>query len=82
VPDDVIRVSDAESFSMARRLAVEEGLLAGGSSGTAVAGALKFASENPKLKLVVVILPDSGRSYLSKFYDPSWLKEQGLPEQA
>jgi len=80
VADDIIRVSDAESISMARRLAVEEGILAGGSSGTAVAGALELARRNPRLKLIVVIIPDSGRSYLSKIYNPGWLKEKGLQQ--
>jgi len=78
VVDDIIRVSDAESISMARRLAVEEGILAGGSSGSAVAGALELASRKPRLKLIVVIIPDSGRSYLSKLYNPSWLKAKGF----
>ena len=81
VVDKVIRVSDAESFKMAHRLAVEEGILAGGSSGTAVAGALKIAKESPRLRLIVVILPDSGRSYLSKVYNRGWLRAQGLPSQ-
>ena len=81
VVDDIIRVSDPESVAMARRLAVEEGILAGGSSGTAVAGALKLARLRPRLKLIVVILPDSGRSYLSKIYNPSWLRENRLQEE-
>jgi cystathionine beta-synthase len=81
VADEIIRVSDAESFKMAHRLAVEEGILAGGSSGTAVAAAVKVAREHPKLRLIVVILPDSGRSYLSKVFDPSWLKRQGFSSQ-
>jgi len=78
VADDIIRVSDADSVSMARRLAVEEGILAGGSSGTAVAGAVELARSRPRLKLIVVIVPDSGRSYLSKIYNPDWLKAKGL----
>jgi cystathionine beta-synthase len=78
VADDIIRVSDADSIGMARRLAVEEGILAGGSSGTAVVGALRLAERRPRLKLIVVIIPDSGRSYLSKMYNPAWLKEMGL----
>ena len=79
VVDKILRVGDAESFEMAHRLAVEEGILAGGSSGTAVAGALRLAETNPRLQLIVVILPDSGRSYLSKVFNPSWLKRHGLP---
>jgi cystathionine beta-synthase len=78
VVDDIIRVGDTESIAMARRLAVEEGILAGGSSGTAVAGALELARRKPRLRLIVVIIPDSGRSYLSKIYNPSWIKANGL----
>jgi cystathionine beta-synthase len=80
VVDEIIRVSDAESIATARRFAVEEGIFAGGSSGSAVAGALELARMKPRLKLVVVILPDSGRSYLSKIYNPAWLKEHGLSQ--
>ena len=76
--DEIITVSDAESIATARRLALEEGILAGGSSGTAVAGALELAKRRPRLELIVVILPDSGRSYLSKVYNPAWLKKHGL----
>jgi cystathionine beta-synthase len=80
VADEILTISDAESIAMARRLAAEEGILAGGSSGTAVAGALELAKRRPSLKLIVVILPDSGRSYLSKIYNPAWLKKHGLSE--
>ena len=80
VVDDIIRVGDAESVAMARRLAMEEGILAGGSSGTAVAGALELARRKPRLKLIVVIIPDSGRSYLSKIYNPAWLKANGFQQ--
>jgi cystathionine beta-synthase len=78
VADDIIRVGDADSIWMARRLAIEEGILAGGSSGSAVAGAVELAKSRPRLKLIVVIIPDSGRSYLSKIYNPAWLKERGI----
>ncbi len=78
VVDEIITIGDRASFETARRLAFEEGILAGGSSGTAVAGALELASRKPSLKLVVVILPDSGRSYLSKVYNSSWLREHGF----
>jgi cystathionine beta-synthase len=78
--DEIITVSDERSIATARRLATEEGILAGGSSGTAVAGALELAERNPRLKLVVVILPDSGRSYLSKLFNPVWLKKHGLSQ--
>jgi cystathionine beta-synthase len=80
VVDDIIRVGDAESIAMARRLAIEEGILAGGSSGTAVAGALELARRSPRLKLIVVIIPDSGRSYLSKIHNPAWLKANGFQQ--
>ena len=78
VVDDILTVSDRKSLSTAHRLALEEGILAGGSSGTAVAGALELATRKPRLRLIVVIIPDSGRSYLSKVYNPRWLKQHGL----
>jgi cystathionine beta-synthase len=81
VVDDIIRISDVESIRMAHRLAHEEGILAGGSSGTAVAGALELARRENGLECIVVILPDSGRSYLSKIYNPSWLEAHGFPTQ-
>ena len=70
-------VTDLEAFEMTRRLAIEEGLLVGGSCGMAVVGGLRVAAENPD-KLVVVILPDSGRSYLSKIFNDEWMTEMGL----
>jgi len=71
-------VTDAEAFAMTRRLAVEEGLLVGGSCGMAVEGAIRVADEDHS-KLVVVILPDSGRSYLSKIFNDEWMRENGFP---
>jgi cystathionine beta-synthase len=65
-------VSDSEAFAMTRRLAVEEGILVGGSGGMAVVGAKRVADENPD-KLTVVIIPDSGRSYLSKIFSDEWM---------
>ncbi len=70
-------VTDAEAFVMARRLAVEEGVLVGGSGGMAVVGALRVAEEYPE-KLTVVIIPDSGRSYLSKIFNDEWMAEHGF----
>jgi cystathionine beta-synthase len=70
-------VGDAEAFVMARRLAVEEGILVGGSGGMAVVGAQRVAIENPD-KLTVVIIPDSGRSYLSKIFNDQWLAANGF----
>jgi cystathionine beta-synthase len=77
VVDDMVRVSDAESFSMARRLAREEGLLVGGSSGTAVAGAIKYARRLDPGKVIVVLLPDTGRNYLSKLFSDTWMQDNG-----
>jgi cystathionine beta-synthase len=78
VVDDVIAIGDAESFAMTRRLAREEGLLAGGSSGMAVATALRVARELPADAVVVVLLPDSGRGYLQKLYSDSWMRSHGF----
>ncbi|MBI5503024.1 MAG: pyridoxal-phosphate dependent enzyme [Deltaproteobacteria bacterium] len=76
--DDFVRVPDRESFRIARRLAREEGILSGGSSGTALAGALRYAERLPRGATLVVLLPDTGRNYLSKMYSDDWLREQGL----
>lgn len=78
VVDEIHRVSDAESFAMTRRLAREEGLLVGGSSGMAVVAALRTARDLPADAVVVVLLPDHGRGYLSKFYDDDWMRERGF----
>jgi cystathionine beta-synthase len=76
--DDWIRISDAESFHIARGLARREGMLVGGSSGTAVAAALRYARRLTKDDLVVAMCADTGRNYLSKFYDNRWLSENKL----
>ncbi len=80
--DDVVRVADKEGFQMTRRLAREEGIFAGVSSGTAVAGALKWARANDREGLnVMVLLPDGGSKYLSKVYNDQWMAESGLGEE-
>lgn len=79
VVDRYERVSDAESFAMTRRLAREDGLLVGGSSGMAVVAALRTARELPADAVVVVVLPDHGRGYLTKIYDDAWLDARGIP---
>lgn len=78
VPDEIIAVSDAESFAMTRRLAREEGLLVGGSCGMAVVAALKHAATLPAEAIVVVLLPDGGRGYLSKIFDDEWMASYGF----
>lgn len=82
VIDEVIRVSDQESFLWARRLVREEGIFCGGSSGSALAAAMRYAKDLSPNRLVVVILPDSGSRYLSKFYDDKWMRENGFLETA
>jgi cystathionine beta-synthase len=72
------RVSDAESFDMARRCTREEGILVGGSCGTALVAALRYAATQPADATIVVLLPDSGRGYLSKLYDEAWMAEHGF----
>ena len=83
VVDRWVRVSDRDAFAMARRLTREEGILAGGSCGTAMVAAREvvrdlIATDGGKDAVVVVLLPDSGRSYLSKVYNDEWLRANGL----
>jgi cystathionine beta-synthase len=78
VVDRWVRVSDRDSFLTARRLTREEGILVGGSSGTAAFAALEIAKELDESALVVVIFTDSGRSYLSKIYNDEWMRQNGF----
>ncbi len=82
VVDEVIQVGDKESFLATRRLVREEGIFAGGSSGTAVAAALRYARNLGPDRYVVVILPDSGSRYLSKVFDDEWMREMGYLDSA
>ena len=80
VVDEMVRVNDKESFNTARQLAREEGLLVGGSSGTAVAAALKYAQRLEEPKFIVVMVPDTGRNYINKLYSDQWMQENGFWE--
>lgn len=76
--DDIIAISDREAFRVTRRLAVEHGLLVGGSSGMAAAAAAHVAQQAGPDDLIVVILPDGGRGYLSKVFDDDWMRAFGF----
>ena len=80
VVDEIIASSDAESFDMTRRLAREEGLLVGGSSGMAVASALKAARTLPAEAVMVILLPDGGRGYLNKVFSEKWMQSYGFTQ--
>lgn len=79
--DRWVRVSDRDSFRTARRLTREEGILVGGSGGTAMYAALQVAQDMDEDALVVVLLPDNGRSYLSKLYNDQWMQDNGFLER-
>lgn len=76
--DEIIAVSDKESFNMTRRLAREEGMLVGGSCGMAVVAALRVAAKAGRDDVVVVLLPDGGRGYLSKIFNDDWMADYGF----
>jgi cystathionine beta-synthase len=80
--DRIEVVDDKETFLMARRLTREEGILAGGSSGSALVAGVRVAQElDDPAALVVVLLPDTGRNYLSKIYNEEWMRSNGFLEQ-
>jgi cystathionine beta-synthase len=76
--DEWETISDREAFLMCRRMAREEGIPVGGSGGLALAGALRYTRKIKEDQVVVVLLPDSGRSYLSKIYNDDWMRDQGF----
>ncbi|MBD8585053.1 cystathionine beta-synthase [Frigoribacterium sp. CFBP 8766] len=80
VVDRIIAASDARSFELTRRLAREEGLLVGGSSGLAVAAALEVARDLGPDDVVVVLLPDGGRGYLGKIFNDAWMRSYGFAD--
>jgi cystathionine beta-synthase len=80
VVDSIVATSDAEAFEFTRRLAREEGLLVGGSSGMAVASALKVAKDLPADAVMVVLLPDGGRGYLGKIFNEKWMQSYGFTQ--
>ncbi len=82
VVDEVIRIDDRTSFALARRLAREEGILAGGSAGTALGAALVYSRKLAPDDVVVVLLPDTGRGYLSKQFNDTWMRENNMLVQA
>jgi cystathionine beta-synthase len=83
VVDEIIASSDAESFDITRRLAREEGLLVGGSSGLAVSAGLKAAKDLGPDDVMVILLPDGGRGYLGKVFNDTWMRSYGfLPPEA
>lgn len=79
--DHFVTVSDRDAFLTARRFARREGLLTGGSGGAALFGALEFCRRLPEGKVVVVLLPDTGRNYLSRFFDDEYMDEHGFLER-
>jgi cystathionine beta-synthase len=81
VIDEVVQVSDKESFQTARKLARSEGIFSGGSAGSAVSGAIKWAQCQKSPGLAVVLIPDTGSRYLSKVFNDDWMRENGLLDE-
>lgn len=79
--DRWVRVNDRDSFRAARRITREEGILVGGSCGSAMAAALQVAQDMDESTLIVVLLPDSGRSYLSKIFNDQWMQDNGFMDR-
>lgn len=84
VVDEIVQVNDRESFLMTRRLVREEGIFCGGSCGSAVAGAIKYAHDHNLTKddVMVIVLPDSGSRYLSKIFNDDWMRENSFLERS
>ncbi len=80
IVDEVVQVTDKESFQWTRRLVRQEGIFSGGSCGAAVAAAMRYCRSLPSDRLVVVLLPDTGARYLSKIFDDKWMRENGFQE--
>jgi cystathionine beta-synthase len=80
VLDEIIRVDDPECFLMTRELVRKEGLYVGGSSGAAVAGALKYARQTQKKEKIIVLICDSAAKYMSKIFNDDWMRENGFLE--
>jgi cystathionine beta-synthase len=78
VIDEFVQVNDKESFQMCREMVVKEGIFVGVSCGSALAGARKYAAKLKEKKNIVIIMPDSGNRYLSKAFNESWMRENGL----
>jgi cystathionine beta-synthase len=76
--DQIVQVTDKQSFMAARRLAREEGILVGGSSGLALHAALTVAADRGPDDVIVVLFPDTGRNYLSKFFNDEWMRQNGF----
>ena len=79
--DEIVRVDDKECFLMTRDLVRQEGLYVGGSSGAAVAGAIKYAEMTKRKENILVLLPDSAQKYLSKIFNDEWMRENGFLDE-